>query len=215
MYSLCFVFLFVVNSLPVSYERLYIEIESLIPHLPDNLDLMQVEVKHPGLTVYRNVMSADHEVIIRGSNSLQCVEMLGHTSDFGSQTVQLNNVPIRVFGGQGFLGCDPYSEQEAMEIQGTVLLLNIGGCGFYTKAIHAQQAGALGVIYFNDRPSLFRPSTLQAKKTVNIPSILVSRSSGSLLLKQKAIHIESSPLVKSPDYRMLLLGKPVDNIVIF
>ncbi|CAO3689717.1 unnamed protein product [Rhizopus stolonifer] len=203
-----------VHSSSISDEKLHIELDAIIPFLPYNPELIQLEVKQPGLTVYRSYMNADHEVILRASNGLQCVEMLGYKSDFGSQTIQLDNVPVQVFGDQGFLGCAPFSEQEAKEVKGTVLLLNRGHCGFQLKALHAQQAGALGVIFLSNKSHLFRPAANMAGEDIKIPSILVSHPDSVLLLHQNVISMETLPLQEDSEYRLLFQGKQVDNVMI-
>ncbi|KAG0958748.1 hypothetical protein G6F32_000022 [Rhizopus arrhizus] len=191
------------------------ELDAIIPFLSYNPDLIQLEVKQSGLTVYRNYMNADHEVILRASNRHQCVEMLGYTSDFGSQMVQLDNMPLQVFGDQArFLGCEPFSEEDIKEIKGNVLMLSRGKCGFHVKALHAQQAGAVGVVFLSNKSSLFRPSSTDVTVDIDIPCILIPHPNSILLLEQtRLISMETLPLI-DPEYRLLLKGKQVDNVMI-
>ncbi|WP_153396621.1 S8 family serine peptidase [Ornithinicoccus halotolerans] len=72
--------------------------------------------------------------------------------------------------------CSP-TEQD---LSGTVVLVERGGCTFHLKGVHAQQAGAAGVILYNNAPGIVNPS-LTGEPPVEIPYASIFAEDGQLL----------------------------------
>ncbi len=65
-------------------------------------------------------------------------------------------------------------------LAGRVALIRRGGCAFYEKAIHAQDAGATAVVIYNNAPELFGVS-VQGTPAVAIPVVSLSGVDGEIL----------------------------------
>jgi len=82
-------------------------------------------------------------------------------------------------------GCSGFTNAEA--IKGQIALVARGACTFVTKVAMAQQAGAAGVLVYNNVPGeepLSMGSDLEAtalEKSINIPSAMVALQHGILL----------------------------------
>jgi subtilisin family serine protease len=73
--------------------------------------------------------------------------------------------------------CNPLP---AGSLTGKVALIRRGTCSFYTKAYNAQQAGAVGVVLYNNTAGLFNP-TVAGTPPITIPVVAVSDTSGVLI----------------------------------
>ncbi|ADN74876.1 peptidase S8 and S53 subtilisin kexin sedolisin [Ferrimonas balearica DSM 9799] len=73
-------------------------------------------------------------------------------------------------------GCEPFS---ANSLQGQIVLLQRGTCGFIVKAQNAHAAGAVAMLVFNDRPG--EPITM-AMHSSPIPAAMISQFDGAALL---------------------------------
>ncbi|MGO0575745.1 S8 family serine peptidase [Ornithinimicrobium panacihumi] len=96
------------------------------------------------------------------------------------QTVPL--VAVREAGSPESFGCstDPYTDAEKAEIAGKWLLVSRGSCSFYEKSYNAQQAGAAGVVIYNNAPGVINP-TVAGDPPVTVPVIMVSQTDGIAL----------------------------------
>jgi hypothetical protein len=75
----------------------------------------------------------------------------------------------------GGLGCAPL----ANDYTGKVLLIQRGSCTFQAKVMHAEDAGAVAVIfYMSDAGSPFRPGVDRGTRDVVIPSVMISLADG-------------------------------------
>jgi subtilisin family serine protease len=67
-------------------------------------------------------------------------------------------------------------------------LIKRGGCSFYEKALNAQQAGADGVVIYNNAPGLLNP-TVEGDVEITIPVVFISQEDGEALRAQ----LETTP----------------------
>ncbi|HEY4554975.1 MAG TPA: S8 family serine peptidase, partial [Lysobacter sp.] len=63
---------------------------------------------------------------------------------------------------------------------GKVALIRRGTCGFYDKAINAQNAGAVGVVLYNNTAGTLNP-TVAGTPSVNIPVAAITQADGNLI----------------------------------
>ncbi|KAF7561427.1 hypothetical protein G7046_g2708 [Stylonectria norvegica] len=92
---------------------------------------------------------------------------------------------------------DIQSMQEAAEIQGKVVLLMRGGCGFLEKVMWAQRRGAIGVIVGDNQkggPLIQMFAHGEEVDNVTIPSVFTARTTAHLLssLTQPGSFVEDS-----------------------
>lgn len=67
------------------------------------------------------------------------------------------------------------------DVKGKYVLISRGSCTFYEKAFNAQQAGALGVVLYNNVPGAINPSTA-GDPPITIPVIMISKADGERLV---------------------------------
>lgn len=79
-------------------------------------------------------------------------------------------------------GCSPFTNAAAMT--GKIALIERGLCGFAVKAKNAQNAGAVGVIIYNNAANAGAPPPGMAgvDPTITIPSVSVTRADGLAIL---------------------------------
>ena len=68
----------------------------------------------------------------------------------------------------------------AGSLAGKVALIRRGTCGFYDKAFNAQNAGAVGVVLYNNAPGGLNP-TVVGTPSINIPVAAINQADGNLL----------------------------------
>lgn len=68
----------------------------------------------------------------------------------------------------------------AGSLTGKIALIRRGTCSFYTKAFYAQQAGAIGVVIYNNNAGRFSP-TVAGTPAITIPVVAVSDTEGTLI----------------------------------
>jgi subtilisin family serine protease len=68
----------------------------------------------------------------------------------------------------------------AGSLTGKVALIRRGTCGFYQKAYNAQQAGAVGVVLYNNAAGFLTP-TVAGTPAVTIPVVAISAADGALI----------------------------------
>jgi minor extracellular serine protease Vpr len=72
-------------------------------------------------------------------------------------------------------------------LTGKIALIQRGVCGFYLKAIHAQQAGAAGVVLFNNVAGPLNPTVavvVAGQPQVTIPVVAITQADGNLLVSR-------------------------------
>lgn len=81
-------------------------------------------------------------------------------------------------------GCSPFTNAAA--VSGKIALIERGLCGFVVKAKNAQDAGAIGVIIYNNAANAAAGAAGMAgvDPTVTIPSVSLSRADGLAILGQ-------------------------------
>jgi minor extracellular serine protease Vpr len=68
----------------------------------------------------------------------------------------------------------------AGSLAGHVALIRRGTCGFHVKALNAQNAGATGVVLYNNAPGGFTP-TVAGTPAITIPVVAVSDAQGGII----------------------------------
>ncbi|MGI8733275.1 MAG: PA domain-containing protein [Pyrinomonadaceae bacterium] len=87
-------------------------------------------------------------------------------------------------GGTSTDGCSPFTNAAA--VSGKIALIERGLCGFVVKAKNAQDAGAIGVIIYNNAANAAAgpPGMAGVDPTVIIPSVSLSRASGVAIVAE-------------------------------
>ena len=78
-------------------------------------------------------------------------------------------------------GTDPFTAEEKAAIAGNWVLIQRGTCSFYEKSYNGQQAGAAGVILYNNAPGVINP-TVAGDPPVTVPVVMISNSDGAALV---------------------------------
>jgi subtilisin family serine protease len=68
----------------------------------------------------------------------------------------------------------------ANSLAGKIALIRRGTCGFYDKALHAQAAGAVGVVLYNNAAGFLNP-TVAGAQAINIPVVAITAADGALI----------------------------------
>ncbi|MGL4229788.1 MAG: PA domain-containing protein [Casimicrobium sp.] len=96
----------------------------------------------------------------------------------------------RVVGTLGFTGngklandaCNALTPAQTRAVKGKIAVINRGGCALTQKALNAQIAGAIGVIYVNNDPSFSRFTFGSPdERNIRIPVALISQQDGMRL----------------------------------
>jgi subtilisin family serine protease len=117
------------------------------------------------------------KLTIDGAESITVVAPVGEfgKSPFDFDTISGELVPVG-------LANTPLPPSLEERVKGKVALIQRGGQPFALKAKHAEQAGAIGVVVFNDREG--DPFRMGGKGSVGIPVVMVSQQVGLDLVKQ-------------------------------
>lgn len=78
---------------------------------------------------------------------------------------------------------NPFTPEQIAQIEGNWLLLKRGGCTFHTKANAGQQAGAAGVILYNNVAGAFNPS-LTGEPPITVPVIAITQADGARMAER-------------------------------
>ncbi|KAI0434820.1 hypothetical protein F5Y09DRAFT_189570 [Xylaria sp. FL1042] len=106
------------------------------------------------------------------------------TDDYLHQRLEKSQRPASDVQGSSSSGhADIQSIQEGAEIEGKIVLLSRGGCGFLEKVKWAQRRGAIGLIVGDNRRGgpLIQMYAHGDTSNVSIPSIFTSRTTAYLL----------------------------------
>lgn len=147
-----------------------------------------------------NVTAAAPSVLSLGSPEVRVLSpaSIAGTYQFGTAAfgTPINNLASPVVGnvvaavdavevgGTSTDGCSPLTNAAAMA--GKIALIERGLCGFVVKAKTAQDAGAIGVIIYNNAANAAAapPGMAGVDPTVTIPSVGLSRTDGLAILAQ-------------------------------
>lgn len=111
-------------------------------------------------------------------------------------------VPVGTLGGSS-LACDPLPEGA---LNGAIALMERGTCHFSIKVFHAQQAGAIAAIVYNDEDggeSIITMSGGDNAEEVTIPAIFVQHSTGMGMLDWYAQHGNAAQAQIDPGLRTM------------
>jgi subtilisin family serine protease len=70
-------------------------------------------------------------------------------------------------------------------VSGKIALVQRGDCSFYDKALAAQDAGATGVVIYNNEPGLLSP-TVVGEEEITIPVVFIEQTDGEAIQTQLA-----------------------------
>jgi len=79
--------------------------------------------------------------------------------------------------------CNPLA---AGSLTGKVALIRRGACTFHLKALHAQSAGAIGVVLYNNIAGPFSP-TVAGSPAITIPVVAIADTAGQLINNRLAV----------------------------
>ncbi|OLT39594.1 hypothetical protein BJF86_06970 [Serinicoccus sp. CNJ-927] len=77
-------------------------------------------------------------------------------------------------------GTDPFSAEEQAVIEGNWVMIQRGSCSFYEKALNGQEAGATGVMLYNNVGGSINPS-LAGEEDIEVPVVMVTQADGERL----------------------------------
>lgn len=96
---------------------------------------------------------------------------------FGGQITQVpttgNVIVIDDGTGEGTLGCNPPTPENAEQLDGAVALIDRGSCEFGLKCLNAQEAGAIGVIVCNFEDEIITMGPGAVGGQVTIPAVMI------------------------------------------
>lgn len=101
-------------------------------------------------------------------------------------------------------GCNPIAD----DLTGHVVLIRRGACPFHTKALNAQNAGAAGVVLYNNVAGRFSP-TVAGDPPITIPVVAVSDAEGALIDGRLA----SGPVTMTWTSELLLSTNPTGGLI--
>ncbi|KAF7723480.1 alpha mannosidase-like protein [Apophysomyces ossiformis] len=207
-----------------SNDVLLVTLDAVKPYLRD--EVLQLEaIDASGYHSAYSIDTTDIEIRLHGVH--QSHTYIAAESEFGLPILSLaDRKPIAFVRDDRFFGCKPYDASDKQLVQGKVLILSRGHCSFYRKAIWAQEAGAIAVIFINNQDN---EKSFRALPTVElgipdidimIPTMTITKESGIELLN----HLEndaSLDLVKrsrkeKPNSTLILKvqGAPVHNVLV-
>lgn len=112
------------------------------------------------------------------------------------------------FEKENMEGCTSFSQH----YDGAILLVERGGCWFHLKALHAQAAGAVGVVVFNDkRQMVVHMEGVEELMPPDIPTVLVERPFGRQLQKAAGVHV----VIRRSAHDGLETSRPLTTTVTF
>lgn len=79
--------------------------------------------------------------------------------------------------------CNPLP---AGSLTGKIALIRRGGCTFHVKSLNAMNAGAIGVVLYNNGPGRFS-ATVAGTPAITIPVVTISASEGALIDERLAV----------------------------
>lgn len=102
-----------------------------------------------------------------------------NTATAGGQPPAAGTFPLKRTGTTASLA-DACSPLPPGSLAGHVALIRRGGCGFYDKSLHAQNAGAAGVVLYNNAAGTFTP-TVAGTPPITIPVVAITQADGVVI----------------------------------
>jgi minor extracellular serine protease Vpr len=88
------------------------------------------------------------------------------------------SLPLTVAPAANQLGCNPF---DAGSLAGQIVLIKRGTCTFFAKALNAQNAGAAGVVLYNNTAGFLTP-TVAGTTPITIPVVLTGLADGNAIV---------------------------------
>ena len=105
---------------------------------------------------------------------------IGYTEATGAPPAPTAGTAAMARTGTATSAADACSALPAGSLAGQVALIRRGTCAFHLKALNAQNAGAAGVVLYNNAPGRVSP-TVAGSPAITIPVVAVSDAEGVLL----------------------------------
>ncbi|AUX22916.1 peptidase S8 [Sorangium cellulosum] len=102
---------------------------------------------------------------------------IGYTRAVGSPPAPPSGSAPAARTGAPTSARDACAALPARSLAGAIALIRRGGCPFHVKAAHAQAAGAVGVVLYNDRAGSMDPSVVGGDP-ITIPVVGISQADG-------------------------------------
>ncbi|CAI2174560.1 11956_t:CDS:10 [Funneliformis geosporum] len=119
------------------------------------------------------------------SNEVSSFDYLTAVASFGPKIT--GELPVRTLVQiTSPYGCEDYNNEEATIIDGKIVFVRRGACTFVEKVLRAQEAGAKGIVIWNDDNYLFQPVSPEEHRdiwTFEIPCVLITYENGIKLEK--------------------------------
>lgn len=148
-------------------------------------------IKHQDVQrVAANVLLADSEVIVSVRSSSRDIQSYySMRAAFGMTINENNTVTAPLVRAEPLNGCAPLTNSDS--IKGRIAVINRGDCQFSEKSIHAEQAGAVGVLFINTIDSAIFTMTDDKLNPsgVTIPLVVVSKGDGERIIKTLDHHM--------------------------
>lgn len=172
------------NSLYTRPSRKYGTRVPLLHYVVDGLRPQDVQ------NVGANVLTSDRELIVTvRSHDIQSYYTI--RGAFGMAVGENNTLTAGLVKADPISGCGALLNEE--EVRGRIVVVTRGSCLFSDKAVNAERAGAVGVLFLNNIDSAvftmtddkFNPSG------VTIPVTIASKEDGEQIIKTIDLHAQS------------------------
>lgn len=105
---------------------------------------------------------------------------IGYTAAAGAPTPPTSGSFPMVRTGTATSAADACTALPAGSLTGQVALIRRGTCGFFVKATNAQNAGAAGVVLYNNAAGFLTP-TVAGTPPITIPVVMATKADGELI----------------------------------
>lgn len=107
-------------------------------------------------------------------------KLIGYSSATGAPPAPTTGTYPMARTGTKTVTNDACSALPAGSLTGKIALIRRGTCTFYIKAYNAQQAGAVGVVLYNNAAGTFTP-TVAGTPAITIPVVAITKADGELI----------------------------------
>ncbi|HET7706775.1 MAG TPA: S8 family serine peptidase [Thermoanaerobaculia bacterium] len=107
-------------------------------------------------------------------------KLIGYNQATASPTAPLSGTYAMARTGTSASTADGCAPLPAGSLAGKVALIRRGTCGFNAKAFNAQNAGAAGVVLYNNVAGALNP-TVAGPPTITIPVVAITQADGNLI----------------------------------
>lgn len=120
--------------------------------------------------------SAD-QIQVNQGGSIQNIEAMEGSPELSAQISEVGKLqaPLAWFGRA--CGGDTVNG----DVEGKIVLIARGGCGFAEKLLGAAQFNAAGALFYNDRDGLFTPGAAPGEPKAAFPSFMIRQADGERL----------------------------------